>query len=193
VGEAVALETDTALLVARAQRGDEGAFRRLFQRYYDVVYAYGRMILRDADEAEDVTQDVFMRVLRLLPGYEIRTDLPFRALLLKLTRNRAIDYLRKHNARDVKPIEEILARLEPLAPAEDLTGALEELPDADLLRSLNRLPLGQRQVLVLRYVLGLPPREVAEVLDCSPKAVRNLQYRALSTLRSALTERPLPA
>lgn len=184
--QAVALEEDVDgdELVSRAQRGDQSAFRRLYTQYYDVVYAYGRMMLKDPHEAEDVTQDVFVRVLRMLPRYQTRAGCPFRVLLLRIARNRAIDYLRKQKPCEVEPADQLERRLAPVD--HDLPVSITGLSDAQLALALKRLPIGQRQVLVLRYMLGLSTDEVADVMDATPKAVRNLQYRGLSYLRSAL-------
>lgn len=183
-------DAETERLVARAQRGDVRAFSTLYLRHFDLVYNYGSTILRDEHEAEDVAQDVFLRVLRLLPRYECRPEQPFRVLLLRITRNRAIDRLRKR------------ARLEPTPPAElaersaetedDLPGAFHTVSDAQIARSLKRLPLGQRQVLVLRYLYDLSTREIADVIGATPHSVRNLQYRGLKFLRASLAPRTAP-
>jgi RNA polymerase sigma-70 factor (ECF subfamily) len=174
-------------LVAGAQRGDAGAFQGLYLRYYDLVYAYGRMMLKDAHEAEDVTQDVFIRVLRLLPGYEPRADQPFRVLLLRIARNRSIDYLRRHRRWEAQSPDELDGTIDRAELDLDPLGAFDALPDAELDVALKRLPVSQRQVVVLRYVFDLSTREVAEIIDATPQAVRNLQYRGLQFLRSALT------
>lgn len=179
-------DLDSDALVADAQRGDESAFRRLYLRHYDLVYRYGRTMLKDPHEAEDVTQDVFIRVLRLLPGYEPRAGQPFRVLLLRIARNRSIDYLRRHRQWEAQPPEEVECRCEPTTLADDHRGAFDAFPDAELDLALKRLPVSQRQVVVLRYMLGLSTGEVADVLDATPRAVRNLQYRGLQFLRSAL-------
>jgi RNA polymerase sigma-70 factor (ECF subfamily) len=170
----------------RAQSGDANAVQGLYLRYYDLVYGYGRMMLKDAHEAEDVTQDVFIRILGLLPRYEPRAGRPFRVLLLRITRNRAIDYLRKHSQWEPQPPDELDDRFDSAAPVDDPPGAFDALPDAELEVALRRLPSSQRQVVVLRYVFDLSTQEVADVIDATPKAVRNLQYRGLQFLRSML-------
>jgi RNA polymerase sigma-70 factor (ECF subfamily) len=185
-------DADTERLVARAQRGDASAFRSLYLRYYDLVYGYGKTIVKDPHEAEDVTQDVFIRAIRLLPRYQIRVERPFRLLLLRIARNRSIDYLRKQNRCDVQAPAEVEGRFDADALAQDGPGTFDALSDADLERCLKRLPLSQRQVLVLRYVFDMSPQEVADVIDATPQAVRNLQYRGLTFLRAALAPRRGP-
>lgn len=194
MGGSGALEdAESNALVTNAQRGDQSAFEQLYSRYYDLVYRYGRTMLKDEHEAEDVTQDVFIRVLRLLPRYEPRAGQPFRVLLLRIARNRSIDYLRRHTHWEAQPPDEVAGRCEPSALAENEPGEFDAFPDAELNAALRRLPASQRQVVMLRYVLGLPTREVAEVVEATPRAVRNLQYRGLQFLRSALTGRRAPA
>jgi RNA polymerase sigma-70 factor (ECF subfamily) len=179
-------DSDTEDLIVRAQRGDAGAFQSLYLRYYDLVYGYGKTILRDAHEAEDVTQDVFIRVMRLLPRYQIQVGRPFRVVLLRIARNRSIDYLRKQKRCALQAPGEESGRLEPEALEGDSPGAFDGLPDRELAACMRRLPISQRQVIFLRYVFGLSPREVADVVDASPQAVRNLQYRGLRELRAQL-------
>ena len=165
--------------------GQAHAFHELYLRYYDIVYAYGRMMLRDEHEAEDVTQDVFIRAFRLLPGFQTSSGPPFRVLLLRLTRNRSIDYLRRRNRWEPREPEQIDAGAER-ALHDDPPGAFEAISDPELDHALRRLPVGQRQVIVLRFLLDLPSREVADVIGATPQAVRNLQYRGLRSLRAAL-------
>ena len=174
--------SETEDLIVRAQGGDAGAFQSLYLRYYDLVYRYGRAMLKDPHEAEDVTQDVFMRVMKLLPGYEVRADRPFAVLLMRIARNRSIDCLRKQKRCDIRAADDVAA----FGLHEDPPGAFDDVPDVQLRSCLTRLPLAQRQVLVLRYVLDFSPTQVAEVVGATPQAVRNLQYRGLRGLRAQL-------
>ncbi len=180
-------DLDGNRLVIRAQSGDSSAFGRLYLRYYDLVYGYGRMMLKDAHEAEDVAQDVFLRVLRVLPDYEPQPERPFRVLLLRIARNRSIDYLRKRGRWDVQPPDGVEGRSESVAVAEDPSVALDGLREGKLDVVLRRLPASQRQVVMLRYMFDLSTQQVAEVISAPPQVVRNLQYRGLQSLRAALT------
>ena len=166
------------------------AFSNLYLRHYDLVYGYGSFILQDEHEAEDLAQDVFLRALSLLPRYESRPERPFRVLLLRITRNRAIDHLRKRRRCEPRAPAELADR--PHAIEEDLLGRFDDVSDAQVAFSLKRLPVSQRQVLVLRYLFDLSPREVADVLGATPQAVRNLQYRGLKFLRGSLAPQSAP-
>ncbi len=176
-------DIDAARLVTRYQAGERELFAELYTRYFDRVYGYLRVALHDRHEAEDATQQVFLQVMQALPSFELR-GVPFRAWLFRVVRNHTLNCLGK------------LSRVEPAEPGEldqralgavDEPGALDWLTDTDLEILIGRLPLPQRQVLMLRYMMDLSWSQIAEVLDRSPDAVRQLQARALRQLRAHLT------
>ncbi|HEX8156181.1 MAG TPA: sigma-70 family RNA polymerase sigma factor [Solirubrobacteraceae bacterium] len=152
--------------VLRAKQGDRDAVRFLYLRYADNVYGYVRTIVRDHHDAEDVTQQVFAKLMTAIPKYEDR-GVPFIAWLLRMSRNVAVDAVR---ARRSTPSEEIFG-------ADD--AFCEEAPE--LARSLHAalasLPEDQRQVIVLRHVLGLSPVEIAERLGRTSSSVYGLHHR----------------
>jgi RNA polymerase sigma-70 factor (ECF subfamily) len=152
--------------VARARTGDADALRFLYLRYADNVYGYVCSIVRDEHEAEDVTQQIFAKLLTTLDRYEPR-QVPFSAWILKVAQNAAIDHVR---VRRPVPIAEVRP---PQAP-DDTTGR-ERF--ADLRVALAALPDEQRDVLVLRFLVGLSPSEVAERMGRSEDAVHGLQHR----------------
>jgi RNA polymerase sigma-70 factor (ECF subfamily) len=181
-------DLDTARLVVRIQGGDREAFGLLYLRYFDRVYGYLRVALGDAHEAEDAAQQIFIRVLEALPRYERRSSVPFRAWLFVVVRN----YLRSELARR--------GRVEPVDPAtirrdnphdqhalEAQAQALSWISDKDLLLFMERLPVAQRQVLLLRYMLDLTQEQTAAALGRSYEDVRKLQSRALRFLRARLS------
>jgi RNA polymerase sigma-70 factor (ECF subfamily) len=178
-------DLDTARLVAAFQSGDGDAFGQLYVRYFDRVYTYMRVVYRDTHEAEDATQQVFMKVLEALGRYERRSQ-PFRAWLFVIGRNYAIGDLRK--LRRLEPIapEQMLARHESEEHDHAAQETLDWITDRELLMFVERLPEAQRQVLVLRFLLDLTHSEVATVLARSPDDVRGLQHRALVFLRQRL-------
>ena len=180
-------DADTARLVGRLQAGDREQFSRLYLRYFDRVYAYLRISLRDAHEAEDTTQDVFIRVLEALPTYE-RREVPFRAWLFRIVRNAAINRMRQSSRLTLETPDEMARHTETTGdmPAPD---SLEWLEDHQLVAWIEQLPLAQRQVIVLRYMLELKGNEIATVLDRSPEAVRQLHQRAMRFLRQRMSQR----
>jgi RNA polymerase sigma-70 factor (ECF subfamily) len=152
-------------------------------RYFSRVYAYLRVALRSREEAEDVAQQVFTRAFEALPKYEHRG--PFRGWLFAIARNQAISHLRAAQRLEPLDPDDLNRRRDQRAESGPLP-ALEWISDPDLLLFIERLPLAQRQVLVLRYMLDLNHAEIATVLGRSPEDVRKLQSRAQRFLRDRL-------
>jgi RNA polymerase sigma-70 factor (ECF subfamily) len=172
--------------VDAAKRGDWDAIRYLYVRYADAVHRQANRVLADEHEAEDVTQQVFLKLRTAIERYEPRTT-PFRSWLLRVARNVALDDLR---ARRPDPTDDVDAH--PPPPASTEFSALRE--------ALTVLPQDQRNVLYLRHVLGLAPGEIAERLGKSESAVHGLHHRGRVALRAELerlraapaTRRPAP-
>jgi RNA polymerase sigma-70 factor, ECF subfamily len=164
--------------VARAKEGDREAVRFLYLQYADNVYGYVRSIVRDDYEAEDVTQQVFTKLIVVIGKYEQRS-VPFSAWILRLAHNAAIDHMRKRRA----------------IPAAEVYGADERLPEGNEDRSrelrlaLADLPDEQRDVIVLRHLVGLSPTEIAGRMGKTEPSVHGLHHRGRAALRTALVER----
>jgi RNA polymerase sigma-70 factor (ECF subfamily) len=174
-------------LVTHFQAGEQEAFAELYMLYFDRVYGYLALLFGKPEEAEDVTQQVFVRVLDALPRYEPRPRVPFRAWLFTVVRNHAISELRKRRRVLLEEPSEIDRRREAAAPPADAElEALNWISDRELLLFIQRLPLSQQQVLVLRYMLDLSTSQVAVVLGRTPNQVKLLQHRAHSVLRQRM-------
>ncbi|MGH2955731.1 MAG: RNA polymerase sigma factor [Solirubrobacterales bacterium] len=183
-------DADTAALVARIQAGEEDLFAKLYERYFDRVYGYLRILLRKSHEAEDGAQEVFIKAFRGLPRYKPQGR-PFRAWLFTIARNHATSMLRKHRELPLES-EELESRRENTGGNGASAEELRWVSDRDFLVLIERLPLAQRQVLALRYVLDLSNTEIAQIVDREPNAVRALQFRAIRTLRQRLAHRRPP-
>src|SRR4051794_15888127 len=127
--ESPAVRQEVALAIARAKEGDSEAVRYLYVRYSDNVYGYVRSIVRDEKEAEDLTQQVFLKLMTVIVKYTDR-GVPFSGWLLRLARNVALDHLRRRRSL---PTEDVLgadARVDHVAMerASDLHSALDALP-----------------------------------------------------------------
>jgi RNA polymerase sigma-70 factor (ECF subfamily) len=179
-------DQDTADLIGAASRGDEQAMAELYTAHFDRVYSYLRVALNDLAEAEEATQEIFMKVLRCLDRYEQGRE-PFGDWLLAIARNHVTDRLRKRavgGGEDVSLSKADIATMN--GGAEETLRALRGASDEELLLLLERLPEAQRQAIVLGYVLDFGQRETARVLGCTEEATRDLQSRALAALRGRL-------
>jgi RNA polymerase sigma-70 factor, ECF subfamily len=166
----------TRLAVARAKEGDQEALRFLYVTYSHNVYGYVRSIVRDDHEAEDVTQHVFAKLMTRLVKYDDR-GVPFFAWLIRLARNVAIDHLR---ANRVTPTETVLD------PGSSAGTSLDRI---DAVRTaLAALPDDQREVVVLRHLVGLTPGEIADRMGRTESAIHGLHHRGRRALQRTLTE-----
>jgi RNA polymerase sigma-70 factor (ECF subfamily) len=163
--------------VARAQGGDMSALHFLYVRFADDVCAYVLGIVRDPHEAEDVTQNVFAKLMTAIRKYEQR-EVPFAAWILRVARNVALDHVR---ARRQIPCEQVRAD-----DAGDERIGFER--SQSLREALERLPEEQREVLVLRHLAGLSPGEIAERLGKTEGSIHGLHHRGRGALQAALRE-----
>jgi len=170
-------DADERQLVEAAQR-DPSRFADLYERHFERVYAYAVHRVRDRDAAEDLTAEVFHKALASLPRYEWR-GAPFGAWLIRIAANAVADR-RKRAGREIVSASPPEQRVDPDA---DL-GEVERY--AQLFRLVDELPADQRRVIVERYVEERSIREIAARLDRSEGAVKQLQLRALQTLRARM-------
>jgi RNA polymerase sigma-70 factor (ECF subfamily) len=151
------------------------AFRFLYLRYKNNVYGYVLSIVRDEHDAEDATQHVFLKLMSVIRSYHPR-KVPFTAWIIRVARNVAVDYRR--DRRSI-PCEEVYA---PSLPRDDpglerrwgLEQALETLPD------------DQRDVVVLRHLVGLTPTEIASRMGRTEASIHGLHHRGRENLRREL-------
>ena len=168
-----------AQAVTRAKAGDQEALRFLYVSYADNVYGYVRSIVRDDYEAEDVTQHVFAKLMVVLPKYEQRS-VPFAAWILRVARNVAVDHMRARRAIPCEEVRELDERKD-FGDSQQTSIALRE--------ALETLPEEQREVIVLRHLVGLSPGEIAGRMGKSEPSIHGLHHRGRGALRSTLAER----
>ena len=160
----------------RATRGEADALDHLYRQYAPGVFAYVRRMLRNEYDAQDVTQQVFVKLATSLDKYDARRA-HFSAWLLRISHNVAVDHLRKQ-------------RLTLLSDPLDATGGMES-PERDDGRSLREtfstLSSAQREVLLLRELVGLTPREVAKRLGKTEAAINTCHHRARRAAVRSLT------
>jgi RNA polymerase sigma-70 factor (ECF subfamily) len=174
---------DETELVQRAQRGDQHAYEELVHAYQGIAFRTAYVIARDASDAEDAAQDGFIKAWRALGRF--REGAPFRPWLLSIVANEARNRRRSAGRR---------ANLALRAATEESSGGAAPSPEAalltaeqreGLLAAVNELPDEQRDVVSLRYFLGLSEHEVAETLDIPQGTVKSRTARALERLRES--------
>ena len=163
--------------IAAAKRGEWDGVHYLYVRYADDVLGYVQSIVRDHHEAEDITQNIFAKLITAIDKYEERA-VPFAAWIMRVARNATLDHLR---ARRQIPVDEVRAN----EPGDDR----RELERRQSLKeALAGLPEEQRKVLVMRHVAGLSPAEIAQRLGKTESSVHGLHHRGRATLQATLIE-----
>ncbi len=176
-------------LVRRFVRGDRSTFDTLVRRHTRSVYNLAYRFTQDAMEAENITQETFLRAFAALPNS--RTDLPFRPWLFKIAANLCRNWARRKAA---VPFSEVGDSAEDESAVESIVDdrplPLEQIEEQEMLallrQAITRLPLAYRLAVTLRYTEGLSYAEIAEALDLPLNTVRTHLLRSKLLLRSAL-------
>jgi RNA polymerase sigma-70 factor (ECF subfamily) len=175
---------DLASTVAQAQFGDQVAFDAIYDHFADALFRYLYARCGDAALAEELTGDVWVRVVERLPAFRFPGGDPeaaFAGWLYRIARNLVIDSYRRRRITNV-PLSDALSSHE--APPEERVIAGD---DRRALRvAIERLTAEQREVLLLRFVEGCTTAEVALLTGRSENAVKVMQHRALSALSRML-------
>lgn len=185
-------------LVARAKSGDDAAFAALVRRYRPRIYALALHLSRSASEADDITQDVFLRAYRALDRFEGRSE--FFTWIYRMTVNRSLNAIRDRKRRREVGDEDPRLELAVAADAGNNPARAAELRDlyARLLLALDRLPVEIRTSVVLVALQGMSHAEAAVIQSCAEGTVSWRLHEARRRLRSALdapalrTSRALP-
>ncbi len=174
-------DTDSRL-VARARAGDAQAFEELVRRHLKSAHAVALGVLGNPADAEDVSQDAFLVALEKLD--ECRDPKRFAAWLMRIVRNRALNFLESRALRQGEPLDETVAE----TGAGDDPGRRAEQSElrGRLLAALGRLPPGQREVVLLHDLEGWKHREIADLLGTSEGATRVRLLEARKRLRMEL-------
>ncbi len=169
--------------VSRAQQGDETAIREIYEHFHMGIFRYLHYQVEDPHTAEDLTSEVFIRMIRFLPKFQ-RGSGSFQGWLYQIAHNLAIDHHRKWNARASVPLEEELMTAED----DPVQSVDHHLTSERLQKALLALNEAQREVVILRFVNQLPIEQVAQAMKKSEDAVKGLQRRGLMSLRRSLTD-----
>ena len=168
-------------LIQRAINGDQDAFTRIYDLHFDKIYRYIYVKVHSQAEAEDLTQDVFIKAYQALHSYKWR-DLPFTAWLFKIAHNRVIDYIRQVSKEKRASLDEAGA----ISSGDPVYITEQNYEMYQLKIALDQLPDAQREVATLRFISELSISEVAMTLGKSEGTVKALQFNAVASLRKLL-------
>jgi RNA polymerase sigma-70 factor (ECF subfamily) len=172
-------------LVRRAQNGEPEAFARLYDGYVDRIYRYIYFRVSDDQTAEDIAAQVFLKAWENLDKYKSNGSL-FIAWLYTIARNLVIDYYRTH--RESVPLEVVAPLTDHQTLDEEIEGRFNLQAMRDALQFLTE---DQQQVLVLKFIVGLPNENIAKLMNKRMGAIRALQMRGLQTLAKYMQEKEL--
>jgi RNA polymerase sigma-70 factor (ECF subfamily) len=174
---------DEQSLVRRAQQQDREAFAELYEVYFDKIYRYIVLKIGDRTEAEDMTQQVFLKALKSLSLYKWK-DVPFSAWLYRIAHNQMVDHFRKLSRRQSCELTEAIT---PDDPDENPQHQTELKADIEhLVKATRQLTKSQQEVIALRFSSDLPVAEVARLMGKSEGAVKALQHSAVVALRKIM-------
>jgi len=172
-------------IVQQAVNGNQWAFTQLYDIYFDRIYRYIYVRVKKQAEAEDLTQEVFIKALKAIGSYKIGKT-PFSAWLFRIAHNQVIDHVRKY----ARNLETSLDDAPPTVGSEDpVTITEQRFEVAELNAAMMELPAAQQEVISLRFVADLPIAEVAKILGKSEGTVKALQFNGTVSLRKLLAGR----
>jgi RNA polymerase sigma-70 factor (ECF subfamily) len=170
--------------VEAAQAGDLEALGSLYDTHINQVYRYALARLGNVHDAEDVAEEIFLKMYNGLPGYEWR-KVPFAAWLMRIARNEVVSFARRNNRRahDTELPDDLVDRgnNDPAETTERIM-ALE-----DLRKAVALLPEAQREVIILRFASGLSVADTAKALGKNENNVKVLQHKGMQRIQLLMT------
>lgn len=185
-----AQQNDERSWVELARTGDPEAVGWLYERYFDRIYKYIYLKIGDATDAEDLTEQVFLKMIEAIHNFQWQGT-TFAAWLYRIAHNQVVDTIRQHSRRPQTPLEPVV---DVLPSEKDDPYKQAELSDsvAHLKEALGNLTELQAQVISLKFGMGLTNAEVAGILERTEGAVKALQYSALQNLGKAMALKGWP-
>jgi RNA polymerase sigma-70 factor (ECF subfamily) len=180
----VAQPADERSWVESARAGDPEAVAWLYESYFDRIYKYVYLRLGDPTEAEDLCEQVFVKMIESIDSFQWQGS-TFASWLYRIAHNEVVDTLRRHSRRPQVPLEPV----SDILPSErDDPHFLAEQKDfhSDLRAAIADLTELQAQVIMLKFGSGLSNAEVAAILDRTEGAIKALQYSALQNLQKKM-------
>jgi RNA polymerase sigma-70 factor (ECF subfamily) len=180
--EQLAPDFDEHAAVEAAKLGEQEALGQLYEHYFPRIYRYVVSRLRSNEDAEDVTEEVFLRIIDNIGSFEWR-GLPFGAWVFRIARNEVVSHVRRQKSRGSN------TQLTESIPDEgrDHTELVEiDLTFKVVQVAIEQLPEAQRQVVSLRFVAGLTVAETVQTLKKTENNVKVLQHKAIARLQQLM-------
>ncbi len=178
--------------IARAQQGDKDAYRILVEAYQDRVFGLALSMVRNREQAEDLTQEIFVKVYFALSSF--KGDSAFYTWLYRISSNACLDYLRKNRLPEVSLDQGLEADQErtrlqtlPAPTSEHPESVLEK--EGEVTKLLEILTADQRLILTLREAQGYSYEEIADMLKCGVNTVKSKLFRAREALQRAYRDK----
>ena len=175
------IAADIDLLVEEAVGGDANAFGRLYDMYVDRIYRHACYRVGSTEDAEDLTQQVFLRAWQAIGRYK-KTSSPFLTWLMRISHNLVIDFYRSKKDKTYLDFE--IASSDSHSNPERVVEM--EFDQQQLRRAILRLSADQQQVILMSFIEGFSYSEIASTLGKSEGAIRVIQHRALKKMRNIL-------
>ena len=179
-------DADVAAIVRQAQNGEAEAFGQLYEMYSDRVFRYVAYRVNSDADAEDITEDVFIRMLEAIGSFKWR-NVPFSAWLMRIAHNRVIDHYRRSGLRTATPLDNAPPLPSRERDPQERVGLFSDLQE--LRAAMAGLTDLQRQVISLRFGSDLSIAETAQVMERNEGAVKALQHSAIRALRRLMPPR----
>jgi RNA polymerase sigma-70 factor, ECF subfamily len=175
------LDLELRGIITRAKSGDAGAFGELYSRYASLILRYLYARLREQESAQDMTQEVFVRVIKGIGGFEFRGEKSFLGWLYTIAGNVLIGQARRKRAIST-PLDDSLELVDPRGQ----DAVLSIFDRVALQQAITQLTEDQQQVLALKFFADMTNQEIAAALGRTEGAVKALQHRALHALQQIL-------
>ena len=172
-------------LVRRAQKGEAAAFAGLYENFYGPIFRYVSFKMGNTTEAEDITEEVFLRMLESIHTFRW-VGRPFSSWLFRIAHNLIVDHFRKKSRERTTPLDAAIHVIG--SSASDLDSQVEiKLAMDEVREAMGGLTDLQREVISLRFAGGLSVLETAKVVGKKENAVKALQFAGIQKLRRLLT------
>lgn len=176
---------DEHSVVEHARTGDPEAIGWLYDRYFDRIYKYSFLKVGDYTEAEDITEQVFVKMIEAIGNFHWQGS-SFASWLFRIAHNQVIDHIRQHSRRPQVPLEPVGQSL-PAENSDPHTFAEQSDIAGHIREAMTHLTELQAQVILLKFSLGMSNAEVAVLLGRTEGAIKSLQFSALQNLNKAMT------